>query len=193
MDWLVRKISQAKWRHQSGLELGAIAADAVTTDLRTQSNGLSLWACEDPSDQAKFDHTILALGSGLDRLSIIDVVWLDAQDLAAAAIRLKETLGNTPVSSLRSSHVDAECLDLSKLVKLAHLCADGVRKKNNFRRVREKQVLAILVAAVRERRLRLADLSERQANLRKAIEREMGLEHGEAMGADGLADHDSLE
>ena len=45
--FLARKISLAKWSKKGELEVGEIAADAVTADLRTQDNKLSFWRCGD--------------------------------------------------------------------------------------------------------------------------------------------------
>ncbi len=126
MVWVVRKISQAKWLEQETLEPGAIAADAVTTDLRTNSNGLSLWICEDPTDRNELHQVVIALGSVRERPDKIDLVWLNRGDVESAGIRLNETPGNTNVRSLQSLHLDAVCLDLSRLNKPASLCADGI-------------------------------------------------------------------
>ena len=61
MGWLVRKISRARWKELEELESGAIAADAVTKDLKTEGNQLSLWTCENPGESSELRKAILAL------------------------------------------------------------------------------------------------------------------------------------
>lgn len=53
MPWLVRKIAQNKWLNPEDLPHDAVGADAITADLRTGHDRLSLWTCVDKPKQPK--------------------------------------------------------------------------------------------------------------------------------------------
>ncbi len=68
MDYIARKINRAKWTPASHDEEG-IRADALNC-LRTTSDTLSFWECQDIEDVA------LAVAGGLDHIQTFDLVLL---------------------------------------------------------------------------------------------------------------------
>ena len=107
--FLARKISREKWdaiRNSSlGLTAGEISADAVTGDLRTRDNALSVWHCRTDRN-GDIEDAALAIAAAGDRLDKIDIVWLADEELRADGHILKVTRGITPIKDLADRHVD---------------------------------------------------------------------------------------
>jgi hypothetical protein len=144
----VRMIARAKWEQSADLREGEIAADAVTGDLRTTQNGLSFWRC--PAIEATdLERAALAMAAARDRLDRLDVVHLDEDRIRASGLQTRATPGNTPVSSLRSWHIDVDALDLVRLGTIAAMIAMAHRT-NAVLKLSRLEVLAILVRAVRD-------------------------------------------
>ncbi len=159
MPYLARKISFAKWEPKDGLEPHEIPADAITGDLRTTDNALSLWSCE-VADQPSLRRAALALAASADRVDKLDLVWVDRDRFADDGITLKETEGKTPVVAMREAHVDACALDHQRLGRVAHSIATALREGQSFRFTR-RDVLHLIVEGLENRMLGLAELSEK--------------------------------
>jgi hypothetical protein len=157
---LTRKISAAKWREAGGLEATAIQADAVTADLKTQSNELSFWKADSDHDD-ELHETVLAFATTWERLNVMDVTWVerDAVEQEQLTVLDSPDSANTPVESLKARHVDVAKLDYVRLGKVATLIQRAVRAKQ-VRRFKPAQVLDVLVAAVRSGRVSVDALRE---------------------------------
>ncbi len=97
MKYLVRKIGRAKWDQKDDLPQGSIAADAVTTDLRTSGNKLSFWFCTADTDD-ELNEVVLALASGNDRPDKIDIAWFETALLEKDNVAIELSEGRTPVT-----------------------------------------------------------------------------------------------
>jgi len=157
--YLVRKISRAKWDPTDRLAAGEIPADAVTADLRTSGNALSLWASADADAEAVND-AVLALVAGADRIDKIDVVWIQRAKFGEVGLELDETPGRTPVTDLKGRHCDAVHRDLVRLGCLAQQVADALGAEQ-FMRLTKKDVAELIAAAVDAERVPLEDLEEK--------------------------------
>ncbi len=156
---LGRTVSRAKWNASSELALDEVAADTVTSDLRTTKNTLSMWAGDGPAESL-VDDTALACAAARDRADSIDVVWLDRSALVAAGLAIESTAGHTPVADLVERHADVVRLDIVRLGKVAALIADAIRLRSQVKRITRAKVLDLLVAAVNKGRLPLAELKQ---------------------------------
>ena len=168
--YFFRKISWAKWRHvndedteaTSGGTVDAIAdesigADAVTRDLQTKGNTLSLWLGH-PSER---DDIILALAASMPHLSKVDVAWIDERIVRSVA-DLTQTAGDTPVTDLQGRHYDAKDLTLSSLAVIAPAIARSVRdlRSQRWHRASVADVKRLLRQAVDGGRVSKSDLNE---------------------------------
>jgi hypothetical protein len=162
MMFLARKVSFAKWEPKHGVEKGEIPADAVTLDLRTFDNGLSLWKCEKASLE-DVTQVALALAAEAERVDKIDVVWVEQSDLEDKKVILKNTDGKTPVASLVKNHVDALHLDLVRLGIVANSISKAFQEGHKYR-FTEKKVRDILVEAVISKQVDLKNLKEKVRN-----------------------------
>jgi len=158
MSFLARKITRPKWDSSPGMDQGAVGADAVTADLRTQNNALSLWEFSDAEKELR--EIVLALAANFDRIEKIDIAWFLREDAEKAGIEIQPTKGQTPVDDLRDWHRDAMNLDLDRLGGVARSLSRSVRNNGWVRRFRKKEVRNVLKEAVDQRRLIAGSLSE---------------------------------
>lgn len=143
MPFLARKFSRAKWSAVPGIAPGEIPADAISADLRTSSNSLSLWLCGEADDSA-LRGVVLALASGCDRLDRLDVVWIDQASIERERIALHQTRGRTPVVDMIDKHMDADELDLNRLGVIARLIHDALGAERCSRFSRQQVLDGIL-------------------------------------------------
>jgi len=153
---LVRKISQAKWRTFAHEDGKPVSADAVTGDLRTQNNNLSLWKI---SDLSEFREAALAIVSGHERLDTIDLVALDEAELSEVGLSVRETFGATPVEELQRIHRDVVSLTYEDLRPIAQAVISGIRQER-VKRISKKEILDIITDAIKNERLNLSDLKK---------------------------------
>ena len=167
--FLVRKITQAKWRTQGELSAGEISADAVTADLRTRGNSLSSWQCP-TEDEGDLEDAALALAAAAHQVDTVDIVWVSKDELRSDGQTLRNTRGQTPVEELVDLHVDVCRLDYVRLGSVARRIASALEEKRH-RRLTRARVRRLLVEAVEERRVELDDLQAGiQTEIRKSLE-----------------------
>lgn len=166
--FLARKITQAKWRPREGFAEGEIAADAVTVDLKTQDNSLSFWRC--PTETTEdLEKAVLAIAATRNRVEKIEIVWLIDDDLQNDCQTLENTEGDTPVLELKELHVDVCRLDYVRLGKVAIRIATAL-ENCRWRRITKGRVRELLVEAVKQKRVELADLQQSiQTEVQKSL------------------------
>jgi hypothetical protein len=115
MSWLVHKISRAKWEATIGRN--KISADAVTGDLRTKNNELSLWKIAS-LERAELEKVATALAASGQRVDTIDVAWITVKELRRRKIRLQDSPGITAAVAYKNLHVDAKELAIVYLMQV---------------------------------------------------------------------------
>ena len=167
MKFIVRKISLRKWDPLPDLEDDNIQADAITIDLKTHGNALSVWGCE---SEENLEDVALALASAGDCLNVVDVTWVEISSLPALGIQPQKTPGDTPVSDLKDYHLNIMNLDMRRITDLAQLFAQRIRQGKKHRRFSRPEVKRLITNAVKANRLLLDDLKEK---IRDAIQSEL--------------------
>lgn len=162
---MARKITRAKWQPNSGLG-GKIPADAVTADLRTQGNSLSLWECGEAT-QKDVEAVMLALAAAGDRIDKIDIVWFSDDELRASGLRICQTPGRTPISEMSNRHYDAQSLDYEQLGTIAD-CVTKALLNGQYKRFTQRRVRELVSAAVQQGKILLTDLN---GKVRSDVER----------------------
>jgi len=162
--FLARKISRAKWSRRDTLKEGEIPADAVTSDLRTSDNALSFWKCGggDVQDQ---ERVVLALATAAQRLDVVDLVWLEESIFPDHEILLERSIGRTHLAEMATQHVDATCLDLSRLGILARQF-DEALQRDQYVRFPARRVRDLVCEAIRRGAV---DLEELESSLQSAL------------------------
>jgi len=169
---LARKVSKAKWESFIGVDDSAITADAVTCDLRTTNNDLSVWHIEEFTD-AELHEAVLAIVSCQERLDSFDLAALDEEEIVARGLKVEKTEGGarTPVDDLHERHHDIRCLTYDDLRPLAEAVISSFRR-NQVKRITAGKILDIVVEAIRAGRLELCNLrKEIREGATKRLER----------------------
>lgn len=153
MAFLARKITRSKWPHSAELdkiECRDIPADAITIDLKTNNNALSVWWIH--SDTA-LTEVVLALSSNMEHLNKIEVVYINEQDLLDRGLIVdSESNGLTPVTGLAQTHRDIAEMTLTTLGEFACAVLSAL-KCEQYGRYSEKEVKGILNDAILNGRL----------------------------------------
>lgn len=118
MAFLVRKIIRGKWESTwSSIEPEDIPADLITGgELRTQSNTLSVWRID---SIAEFDNAVLAIASGYQSVSGVDVVAIDETELQEVGLRIQPRPSPTPMTCMGDAHYNVCGLAAGTLPKFA--------------------------------------------------------------------------
>ncbi len=159
MDHVARKFSRAKWEVQSFMTENDIAADAITSCLKTVNNSLSFWNCD--NEQRTVDDVVLALVTGpKSHLEKLHLLALSKEELQARGLTLKESNGATVVQDLRNKHLDMMDLTLAKLSKLAELMAPLIRGEIKYYLYTKKKVRDIVKKAIANQRISIDKLPD---------------------------------
>jgi hypothetical protein len=144
----VRKITKAKWpKPESEFDsfkqecIESLSADAVTSDLKTSSNKLSLWYV----DESDIDDAILAIATSTkaDRIETIDYILIPEETLALNGIcEFDCEKGETAVPSLMDKHKNIINLNYKKIGVVAGIVA--TLTKQNPQRKRKKEIEDII-------------------------------------------------
>ena len=165
--FLARTVTRSKWEPKSGVQAGEIAADAVTSDLKTQDNALSFWRCSSGT-RGDFEYAALAIAAGRKEVAKVEIVWLDDEDMQADGQTLTDTDGRTPITELVSLHVDMCRLDYERLGKVARRVVTALDEERYLRLTRAR-VRTLLASAVSGGRVNLEDLNEKiQSELQRS-------------------------
>src|SRR5687768_2781573 len=93
MAFLLRTINRAKWSVPDWMGPGDVPADALS-DLRTQSNTLSVWLVDE--NQTNLETIIEAFAAGRNQLDKLDYTLITDQTLPPIPIAVALVEGNTP-------------------------------------------------------------------------------------------------
>jgi len=149
-----------------------VRADAITIDLKTDSDEVSTWLCEATlSDSAEGEHdhkdvenVVLLFAAVMERLDKVSLVLLPYGDCHKAGCTVQQTPENgfTEIDDLKPRHHDIQQLDMSRLCWLANTIAKAVRDDNGLLVLYSKrQVADIVWQAIRDNRLSTDDLREK--------------------------------
>ena len=166
--FLARTITRSKWEPKRGLRTGEISADAVTADLRTRDNTLSFWRCPSGTD-VDFEDVVLAIATGREEVTKVEIVWLDDEDLRTEGQTLINSDGRTPIAELVNLRVDVCHPDYKRLGKVAYRVVSAF-DEGRYCRLTRARILALLASAVRKSRVDLKDLKEK---VRDAVQKSL--------------------
>ncbi|MCY4398361.1 MAG: hypothetical protein OXE96_03320 [Gemmatimonadetes bacterium] len=161
-------ITRHKWQVKDDLASDEIPADAITADLRTANNTLSFWQCGQATESEVSD-AVLALAAGRDRIQKLDIVWILTDELESDGQSIRLTRGKTPVVGLSERHVDVCHLDYRRLGRIGDRVATAIRQ-DQWKRFRKREIVTLLIAAMRSGRLSETGLTEKvQKEIRAAL------------------------
>jgi hypothetical protein len=126
MAYLVRKIAPAKWSSARSLEV--LSADALTADLRTTDNTLSLWEIggeEDLNDAV----LALAISKKAKKFEKMDLILIPKDIILAKQLSIRESPGDTFAEKLSDTHREVVDLKYPSLGVFAQIIIELLSEK----------------------------------------------------------------
>jgi hypothetical protein len=156
MSYLVRKIAPAKWSSVQSLEY--LSADALTADLRTANNTLSLWEID---SENKLNDVILALAVSKNATKIekMDLVLIPKETILAQQLSIRPSSGDTFAEGLSDTHREIVDLRYPSLGVVAQIIID-LLSKTAPTTITKKQVENIVQAAYNDQVIDISCLPE---------------------------------
>jgi hypothetical protein len=143
MTYLVRKIAPAKWSGAWSLE--ALSADALTADLRTTNNTLSLW--EISSEDELGDAVLaLAISKQVKKFEKMDLVLIPKETVLTKQLSIRASPGDTFAEGLSNTHREIVGLKYPSLGVFAQIIID-LLSKNDLTTITKTKVENIVKAA----------------------------------------------
>jgi hypothetical protein len=165
---LVRWVKRARWESRRQVGRQGIPADAVTADLQTKGNTLSVWRCSN-STEDELRAVVVACAAERDNVDRVELAWITVKFARKKKLEVRLTPSGTRLASLANRHHDLVDLDLLCLVRVASLFARGLVNEQ-YRSYTRSEVKTILVDAVRRKVIALEELSEGvQAEVRRVM------------------------
>ncbi len=156
MSLLVRKCNRNNWDYDIA-DASNISADAITQCMKTIQNNMSVFEIASDSD---IDDAFLAIASNFDRLDSFNVVILEKQDITERGYNCVQSLGMTPVESLKNTHWDITGLLYGTLGNIAEYIHNRIRNDEIQRRTKY-ELKCIIIDAINSQRLELTTLKEK--------------------------------
>ena len=135
----------------------------VFSDLKTDTNQLSVWHIED--SRANLENVLTALAANCDRFTNVDYVLLGHDVIETLSIDMKQTDGASVDQNVNQWHRD---LDIGTAGKLMELAREIYSRPDARQRMPEKELKRLLLAAISTGRIEKSKLKD---SLREQVEK----------------------
>ena len=135
----------------------------VFSDLKTDTNLLSVWHIED--SRANLENVLTALAANCERFTNVDYVLLGQDVIETLSIDMKQTDGASVDQNVNQWHRD---LDVGTAGKLLELAKEIYSRPDARKRMSEKELKSLLLAAVSTGRIEKSKLKD---SLRVQVEK----------------------
>jgi hypothetical protein len=162
---ILRKIRRSKWYKSEGvpwLPEGELQADALV-DLATAENKLSVYLVND--DQSNLEQVVTALAANADYISNFDYALLNQETIINIGIRIENTPGQTPDSTVNTWHMDLSGLTVKNVIALAN----AVWAQTERRRIPSRRIQELVVNGVSSQQLDQTKLKPKLAERLRGI------------------------
>jgi hypothetical protein len=156
MSYLVRKIAPAKWSGTKSLE--ALSADALTADLRTINNTLSLWEIGS-EDELRDAVLALAISKNAKKIEKMDLVLIPKETILTKQLSIRASPGDTFAERLSNTHREIVDLKYPSLGIFAQIIID-LLSKNDPTTITKTGVENIVKAAYKDKAIDISCLPE---------------------------------
>lgn len=145
MGFFVRKVSRSRWPdgvNHLFKSTGDLNADAITCDLKTESNEFSWWRINNLDELEKM---AISIASVFDSEASIFVVAVPEEQMRALQINMNNTPehGITAIGALRETHYDIGKINVKNLLDIAKLVAISIQNKNVLQISRKNIVIKL--------------------------------------------------
>lgn len=168
MPDFIRVVNPGFWPEEeiinNGYNIDNVNADAITKDLKTTENTLSLWALKDTND------VVLAMASNSSRICDIYTLKLNNEIIDKSDLEILNEPGNSRISDINSFHYNIKNLTYKKLSDVSKVIIESLKDVNNLNTFTKKDVIKILKKAVLDKRLNIESLND---NVKKVVMKEL--------------------
>lgn len=131
MGFFVRKVSRVRWpdgENDKFRSAGELSADAITCDLKTESNEFSWWKIDNLD---ALETMAISIASVFDTEASIFVVAVPEEKIMELHLNVDNTPqhGITAISELRKCYYDIGKLNVNRLLDIAKLVATSIQEK----------------------------------------------------------------
>jgi hypothetical protein len=156
MSYLVRKIAPAKWSSAQSLE--ALSADALTADLRTTNNTLSLWEID---SEDELDNAVLAraMSKKAKKIEKMDLVLIPKEIIPTEQLSIRASPGDTFAEGLSNTHREIVDLKYPSLGLFAQIIIE-LLSNNALTTISKAKVENIVKAAYNDKTIDISCLPE---------------------------------
>jgi hypothetical protein len=165
MSLLIRKINRAKWPNEK-TEKNFLNGHVITVELNAKDNNISLWEIKnndsvevkDIDSEETFDSIVedalLALLTGNDCISTIDIVILESNELMELKMDIKPSEGKTAYTSYKDKHYD--------VVKVTYECLGNIAEYIHKNIVNERNLCRRYTGSTLKKLLRKAVINDKK-------------------------------
>lgn len=171
MGLFVRMLEKQKWERLIGVGHIKTPADTLQSELKTDSNNLSLWLVENDVD---LTNAVLALAVARNKITRLDIFVTDQVDFEQRGLNTENTPKNglSPYNSFNDNHYDLVNIDYEKLGILSQMIIDSVPNPKKVIRYGKGVIENILYQGYTEHKFDIEELSERlQEDIIKLIQK----------------------
>jgi len=158
MPYVARKYQRSKWDIDPAfMSIDDIQADAVGVCLRTSSNNLSFWRCENNQlDVYEVALAVACKGTSIDKMTLI---LFEEDDIFRLGFQFHEAPENaTHVEDLTSRHLNLTHLTVATLSNFAHFMKPRVLDQIQCYILTAREVFGLLDNAISAGRLNKTSL-----------------------------------
>lgn len=162
--FVVRMIREKRWVDEDGrFEDGDAPADGLT-DLKTNSNDLSVYLVREQDLDVLSRRIAVAMAATKQNLEPTEWTWLDRASVEGLGVTLTKSPGTTPDEEMNDHHWDITSLSAANLAQLASLVHRAVRNAET-NKLRMASLRADLVTAIRDGRISRTRLHKKMQDL----------------------------
>ena len=171
MGLFVRMLEKQKWERLIELGHEKTPADTLQSELKTDSNNLSLWLAESNEELLE---AVLALALARNKLTRLDILVLDQQEYKEMGFSTENTPENglSAYNDFNNFHYDLIDLNYEKLGILSQMIIESVNNPDKVIRYNKGKIGDILYQGLMSQKFRIDELEGKlQEELRKLIEK----------------------
>ena len=151
---LIKWISIAKWRKNKPRLGREASADAITADLRTNDNNLSVWEIFSIEE---LEDAVLAMVSERNKIDKIDVVYLPKELVEKRDLSVILTDGKTRYTKFIDRHRDIADLNYVSLERVSDCVVESVNM-NRVKSFSKHEILLLLLTGMESNKIKFEAL-----------------------------------
>lgn len=160
MGYLVRMLERQKWEEVQLDYVEQTPADAITSELRTRANTLSLWLIDGISD---IHNAIITLATGRNKITRLDVILIEESEINNSELMYENSpqSGDSIIDKFNEYHYDLVDMNYEKLGYFCKIIIRNLNDPMKCIRYDKAQVSDILYDGFVKGMFQLDDLNEK--------------------------------